>query len=225
MARPASDIRARLIVAARRRFLVDGVDGASLRTIAKDAKTNVGMVVYWFATKDDLFHAVVEEVYASILMDLEAILAAESTVRARVERAYARVGHASDLEMDTLRLVIREALLSPPSPRFERLLGRFRDGHIGLVLRVLAEGVDKGELDASAQLPLMLMVTFGIGAASQVGRRILRGALPHVTIPEPDALAALAVERLFRGIGAPAASAERPRGRARKKTSHKPKRK
>lgn len=223
MARPASDIRARLVVAARKRFLVDGVDGASLRTIAKDAKTNTGMVVYWFATKDDLFHAVVEEVYAKLLADLEAILATESTVRARIERAYARVGHASDLEMDTVRLVIREALLSPPSPRFERLLGRFRDGHIGLVLRMLAEGVENGEL-AAAPLPLLLMATFGIGAASQIGRRIARGALPYAVIPEPDALAALAAERLFRGIGAPAQSVKQT-SKPTRKTTRAPKKK
>jgi AcrR family transcriptional regulator len=38
--------------------LGDGVDGASLREIAREAGTNIGMVVYYFATKDDLFLAV-----------------------------------------------------------------------------------------------------------------------------------------------------------------------
>jgi AcrR family transcriptional regulator len=44
MARPASDIQKRIFVAARARFLSEGVDGASLRQIAKDAGTNIGMV-------------------------------------------------------------------------------------------------------------------------------------------------------------------------------------
>ena len=62
MARPRSDIEPRIVHAARRRFLKEGVDGASLRTIARDAKTSIGMVYYYFPTKDDLFFAVVEEV-------------------------------------------------------------------------------------------------------------------------------------------------------------------
>ena len=44
MARPRSDIEPRIVHAARRRFLKEGVDGASLRTIAKDAGTSIGMV-------------------------------------------------------------------------------------------------------------------------------------------------------------------------------------
>jgi AcrR family transcriptional regulator len=44
MARPASDIAPRIVHAARERFLFEGVDGASLRNIAKDAGTNIGMV-------------------------------------------------------------------------------------------------------------------------------------------------------------------------------------
>src|SRR4029077_6434218 len=57
MARPRSDIQPRIVRAARERFLAEGVDGASLRTIASDAGTNVGMVFYYFPTKDDLFLA------------------------------------------------------------------------------------------------------------------------------------------------------------------------
>ena len=70
MARPRSDIRPRIVDSARARFLSLGVDGASLREIARDAGTNIGMVAYYFPTKDDLFLAVVEEVYASEVADL-----------------------------------------------------------------------------------------------------------------------------------------------------------
>ena len=59
MARPKSDIEPRIIHAARRRFLEDGVDGASLRKIAREAGTNIGMIYYYFPTKDDLFLAYV----------------------------------------------------------------------------------------------------------------------------------------------------------------------
>ena len=67
MPRPPSDIAARIVEAARDRFLLQGVDGASLRSIAADAGTNIGMVYYYFKTKDDLFLAVIEEAYAQLL--------------------------------------------------------------------------------------------------------------------------------------------------------------
>ena len=46
MARPRGDIAPRILHAARKRFLVEGVDGASLRAIARDARTNKGMIYY-----------------------------------------------------------------------------------------------------------------------------------------------------------------------------------
>ena len=70
MPRPKSDIDARIVAAARARFLLEGVDGASLRSIATDAGTNVGMIYYYFPTKDDLFLGVVEDIYAGLLDDL-----------------------------------------------------------------------------------------------------------------------------------------------------------
>ena len=69
--------RADSSAAARERFLTEGVDGASLREIARDAGTSIGMVYYYFPTKDELFLAVVEEVYAKLLADLASALAPE----------------------------------------------------------------------------------------------------------------------------------------------------
>ena len=123
MARPRSDIQPRIVRAARARFLESGVDGASLRTIAHDAGTNVGMVFYYFPTKDHLFLAVIEEVYAKLLDDLGAVLAGGAPVRDRLEQVFARIGRASAEELAVVRLVAREALLSScllytsPSPR------------------------------------------------------------------------------------------------------------
>ena len=47
MARPRGDISERLIKAAREAFLTQGVDGASLREIAAEAGTSLGMITYY----------------------------------------------------------------------------------------------------------------------------------------------------------------------------------
>ena len=43
MARPQSGLDRRIVEKARARFLLEGVDGASLRQIAKDAETAAAM--------------------------------------------------------------------------------------------------------------------------------------------------------------------------------------
>ena len=111
MARPRTDIQPRILHAARARFLAEGVEGASLRQIAKEARTSIGMVFYYYPTKDELFLAVVEEVYEKLLASLDQILSAKTPVRERLAQAFARLGEASDEELDVLRLVVREALL------------------------------------------------------------------------------------------------------------------
>src|SRR6185436_13781032 len=120
MARPRTDIRPRILLAARERFRETGVDGASLRAIARDAKTSIGMIYYYFPTKDDLFFAVVEESYAKILADMERALAPDGTLEERLVRLFERIANVSDDEIETVRLVGREALLS--SARRDRLV-------------------------------------------------------------------------------------------------------
>jgi AcrR family transcriptional regulator len=200
MARPRTDIAPRILTAARARFLAEGVDGASLRDIAKDAKTSIGMIFYYFPTKDDLFQAVIEEVYAGLVRDLEATLGRGGTARARLERASARVGNASREELDVVRLIVHEALLG--SARFERTFARFQTGHIALIVAVLGEGARDGEIDPSLPLPLLLVATLGMLALPQVVRRVAGSRPIFAMLPEAEPLAQLLSGLLFTGIGA-----------------------
>jgi AcrR family transcriptional regulator len=214
MARPRTDIQERVLRAARARFLAEGVDGASLRTIAADAGTNVGMVFYYFPTKDDLFLAVVEQVYAGLLDGLGEALSGSGPVRERLERAFARLGGASDDEIEVVRLVVREALVS--SERFGKVLARAQRGHVAMAAAALAQGVERGEIDASIPLPLLLLATFGMGGLPQMIRRATAGrATPFAMLPEPPELARQSVELLFKAIGTPQATASRPRRRSK----------
>ncbi len=200
MARPRSDIRPRIVHAARARFLAEGVDGASLRTIARDAATNVGMVFYYFPNKDDLFLAVVEEVYSQLLADLGRALDGGGPVRPRLERVFVRLGEASDDELEVVRLVVREVLLS--SERFRRVFARMQRGHVKMLLETLAEGVQRGEIDPEVPAPLLLLSTFALGAVPQFVRRAAGQAPPFKALPPPPALAELSSELLFRAVGA-----------------------
>lgn len=198
MARPRTDIAPRILHAARDRFLQDGVDGASLRAIARDAGTSIGMLYYYHPTKDDLFLAVVEEVYAALLVDLTAALAPDAPVDQRIRRVFDRLGAVTDEELTVLRLMVREALIS--SPRLERLLERFRRGHLPLVLSTLADGMREGAIDPRRPLPVVLIATLAMGGLPQLIRRRAGHLAPFAGLPAAPELAAMLVDVLFRGI-------------------------
>jgi AcrR family transcriptional regulator len=212
MARPRTDIQPRIVHAARARFLSEGVDGASLRTIAADAGTSVGMVFYYFPTKDELFLAVVEEFYAKLLEDLSRALAGDAPVRERLRRTFVRLGAASEDELEVVRLVAREAMLS--SVRFKRILERVQRGHLAMLLATLADGVQRGEIDGELPAPLVLICTLAMGGIPQLVRRATGGAPPFSALPTTDGLAEASVELLFRAV-APRRPRKRPKRRRR----------
>src|SRR6185295_16760219 len=181
MARPKSDIEPRILAAARARFLSDGVDGASLRGIASDAGTSIGMVYYYFPTKDELFFGVVEQLYQKLLQDIEAAILPDVPVRERVERLYARIARLSDEELLVFRLVLREALTS--SRRFSRLRERFQTGHVQLIARLVADGYASGAFDRGLHPMVAMLTVAGMGLAPQLIRRVLEGHLPFPGAP------------------------------------------
>ncbi len=198
MARPRTDIEPRILHAARAAFLQSGVDGASLRTIARGAGTSVGMIYYYFRTKEDLFVGVVEEVYGKLLGEMAAILRAEGAVRDKLQKVFVRVGAASEEEIAVVRLIAREALSS--TTRFERLFERFQRGHVALLLGALAEGVAAGEVDEAIPLPLAMFGALAMGALPQFAKRVAGDRLPFSVLPGGEALAAASTDVLFHGV-------------------------
>jgi AcrR family transcriptional regulator len=197
MARPKGDIEPRILTAARARFLSDGVDGASLRGIAADAGTSIGMVYYYFPTKDDLFFGVVEELYQKLLKDIELAIAPDVAVRDRVERLFLRIGRLSDEELLVLRLVAREALTS--NTRFARLRERFQAGHIPLIARLVADGYESGAFNRDLHPMVGMLSVAGMGVVPQLIVRALGDQLPFPGAPTGEALSKLLVDTLFSG--------------------------
>jgi AcrR family transcriptional regulator len=199
MPRPKGDIEPRIVAAARRRFEKTGVDGASLRAIAKDAGTSIGMIYYYFPTKDDLFLSVVESTYERVLADLEATLAPGLPARERLQNLFARLARLSDDEISMMRLIAREALVS--SSRLDRLIARFKVGHVPLILRTIFDGIGEGLLDRSRHPLVLLFATAGLAGPPQLMRRVLGDRLPLPGLPSPDALAHELVDVLLNGVG------------------------
>lgn len=197
MPRPRTDIEPRLLAAARARFLADGVDGTSLRAIARDAGSNLGMLYYYFPSKDDLFLAVVEEVYGRLLADLTEALGPGS-FQERLGRLYARLAAMSDHELEVVKLVMREVIGG--SPRLGKLVERFQRGHLPLVIGALIDGMREGAVRTDLPPPLVLMLTFAIGAIPQIVRRSAGDLPPFRDLPPPDQLAPLLLAAFLRAV-------------------------
>ncbi len=195
MARPRSDIAPRLLRAARARFLHDGVDGASLRQIAREAGTSLGMIHYYFPAKDDLFLAVVEEIYGPLSRDIEATMAAPGSLEERVRTLYARIAHASPEEFDILRLVMREVLVS--SERRRLVMARFLRGHVPPVLGAVVAA--RGEVDPSLPVGAKALATIALGIFPQLLRHVVGEGTP-IPLPPAEEMATAMATILFRGI-------------------------
>ena len=200
MPRPRTDIRSRVLLAARERFAAAGVDGSSLRSIAADARTSIGMVYYYFPSKDALFLAVVEEVYGRLLADLEQALAAPPDFKGKLHALYTRIAGASLLELDVVRLVAREALSS--SARLASLAQRFSRGHVPLIFQAVAAGVKNGELRHDLHPVVLMAATLALGTLPQFAVRVVGKSLP-VPLPSAEQLTRQLAEAVLHGIAAP----------------------
>jgi AcrR family transcriptional regulator len=201
--RPASDIRERILHSARARFLREGVDGASLRSVAQDAGTNIGMVYYYFKTKDELFLGVVDAAYGKLLADLGAALAPDRSPPERLRRLNQRMAHLGDDELDVARLVMREALVS--SARLLELARRFEHGHIPMVLQALRDGITAGDFSSELNPIVMFVATLVLAIMPQVlHRQVTAAGLPIVPLlPSREAAAHALTDVLLHGIAAP----------------------
>jgi AcrR family transcriptional regulator len=187
MARPRSNISARILRAARDRFLVDGVDGASLRRIAREARTSVGMIYYYYPTKEKLFLAVVESGYGGLVEATREALGGEAPFADKLARLYQRLAHVSDDESIVMRLVIREMLTS--SARRRVLAERFLHGHIPILLGAVLQAMQTGEL-VHADQPVAVGLSIGLLAffPPLMRRLVVESGVP-IPLPSADELA------------------------------------
>jgi AcrR family transcriptional regulator len=206
MPRPRSDIRPRILRAARKSFLEHGVQGASLREIARRARTSIGMIYYYFKTKDDLFLAVVEEPYEGVIADMEAALQGPGSFEERLVRLSTRIGQLTELELTTLKLVMREAMVS--SARIPRLVERFKRGHIGLIAGAVGEGMSTGVLAPGPHPGILVLATLAISGMPQVLRQFMGENFPFADAPAGEGMARQLVNILMHGVAAPRAIAK-----------------
>ena len=201
--------------AARARFLTQGVDGASLREIAKAARTSVGMVSYYFPTKDDLFLAVLEHAYPRLLTGVRSALARPLPAQERIASGYARLHAMDEEEFAVVRILLREALVS--SSRLEKLFQRFtaEGGHVPMVREALAQGVVAGAIRDDLPPAAVVVAIMALGMGPVLARRRVSSLRRRAELPSAEESARMMAQVLFEGIGAGPHTPTVTRSRAR----------
>lgn len=113
--------RLRLLEAAVERFGAVGVDGASVREIARAAGQNVASIAYYFGGKEQLYHAAMEGIVREVKHRLAEVL--EEALAAR-ERGSVSPAQARDLLRRLLRTIYLRILSRNEAAPIARLIVR-----------------------------------------------------------------------------------------------------
>ncbi len=142
--RDADATRARILEAAKKEFAKLGLGGARVDVIAMRAKANKRMIYHYFKDKDDLFRAVLEEVYADI-RTMEAKLDLDALEPEAALHAFLAFTWTYYLKHPEFLALVNSANLH--KGRHLLRSERFRELHIGFVPlldRVLKRGAAQG---------------------------------------------------------------------------------
>jgi len=191
-----SDIRERLVEAARTAFARDGFDAASVRDITARAHANLGAITYHFGSKEALYHAVIER-FANPLADRIAAISVESgpPLERLATAMWAFMDHIwTHPEMP--RLILRELASDRPLPEpVARVIRR----NVESFSRIVIEGQADGSIRAG-EPHLMAMSIAGQPLFLAIAGRAIRQAIG--TDPGDPAIRSLIAEHVIANMRA-----------------------
>ena len=158
-AAPEQDGRERILRAAIRAFSEVGFAGATTAGIARDAGVTQPLVHHHFGSKDGLWRAAVDVVFAEVpgLRPIDDEPAADR-LGAFVERFVRFVA----AHPEATRIVAREG--AAPSPRLDYLLKRYLHEPFRKVVDALRAGQNAGIVDPDIRPELCLFLVLGAGS-------------------------------------------------------------
>jgi TetR/AcrR family transcriptional regulator, transcriptional repressor of aconitase len=173
--------REQILAAAKRCFLRDGFQAASMQDLFAESQLSSGSFYRYFSSKEDVILAIAEEnlgVVTSLLHDLATAGHEEGLGEALSQVLSTIVARNRDEQLSAMALLAwSEALRSPAlRERFADLLGGIREELATLVARQQAAGTLPGDADAAALAKLLLAIVPGaIVQLALFGERDLDG--------------------------------------------------
>jgi len=147
----------RLVASARAVFARRGYDGASIRTITREAHANLGAVTYHFGSKHALYEAVLEQVLAPLAQRVLAVVDGPGNALDRAEGTVRALFDHLRENPDMPHLMVQElaAGKTPPAP-VVKALGAIS----GRLAQLVLEGQKAGEIRAGDPKLLALSLVY-----------------------------------------------------------------
>jgi TetR/AcrR family transcriptional regulator len=156
------DTRSRILASARAEFAEKGFAGARTESIVRAAGVNPNLLYHYFGSKEQLFVAVMEEVYSDVRShhgDLELEnLAPEKAIRRFTEATF-DLFVASD---DVIRLFSTENIHHAKHIRGSERIAHFYDPLLSLLDRQLARGREQGVFRAAVDAQELFITITGL---------------------------------------------------------------
>ncbi|MDQ1080207.1 TetR/AcrR family transcriptional regulator [Pseudoroseomonas cervicalis] len=188
-ARDAEQTRRNILDAAIAEFAAKGLSGARVDEIAARTHTTKRMIYYYFSSKEQLFAAALEEMYAGIRSAEHALqlegLPAEAAMRRLVETTFDY--HADHPEF--VRLVSVENIHEAAHIGQSATLRGRNDAVVGLMRGLLSRGEAEGVFRAGVD-PLDLHILINGLCFHRVANRHTLGAIFGVDLSAPERRAA-----------------------------------
>ncbi len=160
--------RSELMRTAAEIFRDKGYEGATLNDIAESFGTDRASIYYYFASKKELFQALFHDIVADVLEEnltvAEETAAAEGTARSKISRLIQQQLTSYEVNYPYVSLYIQEdmAKLRLDKTPWAREMLRKTKQFETIVLDVLTEGVDSGEIRDDIPVALMARALFGM---------------------------------------------------------------
>ena len=171
MLRDPARTKAKILDAAAREFVQHGFDGVSLADIARRARASKQLILHHFDSKEELFHAVLDEKFRAALEATESQL--EDPTEIIAERFRRRVNH-----LDYIRFLTWEAASARSDEIPAHEIRQRRVAEFGsAIAQMRARGDLPAELDpALLQLAILSLTTFPMAFAQIT--QLVTGKLP-----------------------------------------------
>lgn len=192
------DARERIISAARRCFATVGFEGAATRQIASDAGVAQSLLLYHFGSKDDLWKAVMDQLFEGLASRVATASRAvrDGSVRVRLLAAIRAFIELCAEDADIHRIMTIEG--RQPSDRLKWLVDRHLSESHRLACALIREGQDIGCVRQSDPTLLYYSFIAIAGTAFSLAPEIelVSGKMNAVS---PDAIEQLITALLFIG--------------------------
>ncbi|PUA35452.1 TetR/AcrR family transcriptional regulator [Paenibacillus elgii] len=200
MAQTETDMKMRILYAAKKLFARQGFEGTSVRQICEEAGANVALVSYYFGGKEKVFHAIFEHFFPGRqqLSGGEAAFAHPVRGLSLIVREIIRFS-LTDLELSTI--IQQEMVLN--TPRAE-VVNSFTSPVWSMARSMLEQGRKEGLFHYESLDQALLFVMGATLAHKQIGcgRELL--SLPNLLA---DETAEHTLHFILKALGAPGSSA------------------